>query len=143
MIAESTLRGGIQGGFDLRPGMAADQNFIFATWLRSYKHSSQFARRVPDRLFYKFHQAAIARILGRGAETLVCTPPGEPELILGYSVREGVTLHFVYVKKPFRRRGIGLALLRPAPELFTHWTNDWDVLKEKACPDAQYNPYVI
>ena len=72
MIADSTLRElGVGGGFELRLGVPMDQNFIFATWLRSYKHSSQFARRVPDRLFYKFHQAAIARMVFRDGDDSV------------------------------------------------------------------------
>lgn len=133
---------GDKGGLEVRAGGPADVNFIYATWLRSYRHSSQFAARIQDAVFYRYHQAAIARILQRGAAVNVCTPQGEPELILGYAVAEGCVLHFVYVKKPFRRGGIGLALAGK-PELFTHWTKDWDSLKARACPEAQYNPYLI
>ena len=126
--------------FTIRPGQPADHAFVYATWLRCYKHSSGFARRISDGVFYKFHHEAIRRILERGAALRVCGP--DTETILGYSVSEGGTLHFVYVKKPFRRCGIARSLLAPPPLLFTHWTKDWDLMLPNY-PDAQYCPYLL
>ena len=46
---------------ELRPAGLADHAFIFATWLRCYRRSSYFAKRIPDRLFYRYHHAIIER----------------------------------------------------------------------------------
>lgn len=130
--------------FDTRRGKPADANFIYATWLRCYKHSSRFARNIPDRIFFEQHHAVVARLLDR-CEVLIATPANDAETILGYSVTEPGTIHFVYVKKPFRRMGIAGALLAhldPESCLHTHWTEGWDLLRSK-WPNCEYNPYLI
>lgn len=137
-------KGGIGPEYETRRGLPEDVNCIYATWLRCYKHSSAFARRIPDRVFYEQHHAVVGRLLAR-AEVLVVTPRGEPGVILGYSVTEPSVIHFVYVKKPFRRMGIATALLvhlDPNACVFTHWTEGWDFLHRK-WPNAQYNPYML
>lgn len=128
----------------MRTGTSEDFSFVFATWLRSYKHSSHFAKRIPDRTFYVRHHAVIERILARGAELLVACPADAPETILGYLVREGATLHFLYVKGPFRRMGVAKALVGEyRPEQFTHWTNDLDHVRKMVGEGVQYDPYLI
>lgn len=136
-------RGALTPEFSTRAGLPEDLSFVYATWLRSYRHSSAFAKKITDRVFYLAHHAAIERILARGATVLVCTPADSPEVILGYAVTEGTTLHFVYVKKPFRRLGIASGLLAgEGPSMFSHWTDDWDRIRD-LWPHAEYNPYLI
>jgi GNAT superfamily N-acetyltransferase len=138
--------GGRGAPFSLRPGGPDDLPFVFATWLRSYKRSSSFARRVPNDVFYKFHHQAIERILVRtSAQLRIAHAPDAPGVILGYAVTEPGVVHFVYVKGDFRRFGIGSALLAHVDVnacVFTHWTEGWDLLL-KRWPQAQYNPYLI
>lgn len=133
-----------QARFAFRRNVGADENFIFATWLRCYKHSSAFARRVPDKTFYLHHHAVVAGILDR-AEVTVATLADSDSTIIGYSVREPGVLHFVYVKKAFRRMGVATQLLAGTDVngcVFTHWTEGWDLLSKK-WPNAQYNPYLL
>lgn len=48
-------------------------------------------------------------------ETLVATPHGDPDEILGYIIHDGPsTVGFIYVKEALRQKGIGSALLASA-----------------------------
>ena len=138
---------------NIRPATADDLPFIFNSWLKAYKHSSLFAKRIKHEVFFKYHHAVVERILARGATVLVATPVDDQNTILGYVVAEPLdvpTLHFVYVKAPFRRFGIGrqlalamVARLGAADAVdFTHWTKDMDWASEKL-PSFTYNPYKI
>jgi len=137
----------------IRNGTEADLPLIFNSWLKAYKHSSRFAQRITNEVYYKYHHAVIERILARGASVLVATPSDDSQTILGYLVAEQLdvpTLHFTYVKAPFRRFGIARQLLASymlsvgtcQTAVFTHWTKDCDWATEQLT-FLQYNPYLI
>lgn len=134
----------------IRPGQEADLPFVFNSWLKSFKTRSQFARRITDEVFYRWHKLVVSRILQRpGTQLLVATPEGEPDTILGYLVMEQQdvqVLHFAYVKTSFRRFGIARALVKsagiaPGAE-FTHWTRDMEWAFEKLT-GLKYCPYRV
>src|SRR5436309_249818 len=110
MAAVPTLRATVAEA--CRPGTDADWPFVFATWLRCYRYSSAFAKPIPEEVFFRFHHAVIQRILSRGASLRIAHLADEPGVILGYLVTEPGVVHFVYVKKPFRRNGIARSLFR-------------------------------
>lgn len=107
--------------FEIRAATLDDRPLIFATWLRSYRHGSQTPRRVPDAIYFARHHELIEELLDL-SDVRIAHPPGEPEVILGWSVVEllepdaegepaPVAVHYVYVKPPFRRAGVARALL--------------------------------
>jgi ribosomal protein S18 acetylase RimI-like enzyme len=133
---------------EVRPGYVEDLNFIFATWLRSYRHASQFARKISNEIFYSRHHLVIDLILKRnGSKVLVAHPKGEPDVILGYVVTEtqpdgANVLHYSYVKKSFRQMGIAKALWKDMNStVFTHHTADADWIAKKF--NLVYDPYRI
>lgn len=137
----------MENEIELRVAKPEDLNFIFATWLKSYRHSSQFARRISNTVFFTWHHKVIERLIGRGAQISVAHPKGEPDVILGYGCAElfdgQPVVHFIYVKKPFRRMGVATKLLEGlTPTLFTHWTADTEWIVKKR-PELMYNPYLI
>lgn len=156
MLGNAAVR---QRGLEVetREGTEADVAFVFATWLRCYKRSSQFARHIRNDTFFAMHHLVVERILAR-ARVTVAHPAGDPETILGYLVSEphagGMLVHWLYTKAPFRRLGVATALLstigiEPGRVTFTHWTHkrdedmgDTDDLLRR-WPGACYNPYLI
>lgn len=141
MIAESS----VQRLQQLRSGRSEDWPFIFATWLRCYRYSSAFAQHIQEPIFFRYHHAAIQRILERGAEVRIAHLADDPSVILGYLVTEPGVVHFAYVKKAFRRHGIASDLFHDLDvnsHVFTHWTRDWNHML-KRWPEATYNPYLI
>lgn len=136
---------------DAEPG---EENFVYNSWLHSYR-SSHFARPIESKTYYAFHHAIIERILARPTCTvLIATHKDTPTIILGYLVLESLekpTIHFVYVKQPFRRLGIAKALLGhlrpkldvPFEAIYTHKTNDGEGLLTKEAGKFSYIPYLI
>jgi hypothetical protein len=54
------------------------------------------------------------------ADTCVAYSELEPKMVIGYSVFEGPTLHWIFLKGTFRRQGIGTKLLPSGVHQYTH-----------------------
>lgn len=131
---------------EIRPAKLADLDFIYATWLKSYRHASQFAKKITNAVFFEMHHKVIDNFIARGGIVFIAHPKGEPDVILGYICTEPnfPVVQYIYVKKPFRKMGIGHALYKGAnePLLFTHWTADTDWIVKKL-EKLTYNPYLL
>lgn len=138
-----------------REPTADDVAFIYNSWLKSFRGNSAWAKDIPAQIFYDNHKRVLARILGESGVVVACNPES-PEQIFGYGVYQPTSahvavVHFVYVKHPFRRLGIGRAIHQTAlrlaehddslPSVATHITSAWEVLREKW--NMVYNPYMI
>ena len=105
---------------EIRAATQTDRPLIFATWLRSYRHGSLFPRHIPDPTFFEAHHNVAEELLRRSS-VRVAHPPGDPEVILGWSCVETlapkgggsspIVVHYVYVKPAFRRAGVARRLL--------------------------------
>lgn len=135
---------------EVRLAYLDDIPFIFATWLKSYRYASTFARKISNDIYYKRHHMVIDLILKReGSVVLVAHPKGEPNVILGYMVAENQggedVIHYTYIKKSFRQMGIAGKLWdkldKTKKYLFTHYTVDSDWLVKKF--NLTYDPYRI
>jgi hypothetical protein len=136
-----------------RKAEAKDNPFILASWLNHYKNYSYFAKRIKNDVYYGAHERVIKLILARkSCHVLIAYTPAEPDVILGFIVYEDSlwpdpVVHFVYVKKPFRRFGIARELVKASGLenkriQFTHWTYDVDNLIKKFTT-LIYNPYAL
>lgn len=129
---------------EIRLGKPEDLDFILATWLRTYRHHSQFAKKISNPVFYENHQKIIERILERGAQVRVVHPVGEPDTILGYSCLENnnniPVVHFIYIKKAFRDFGLAKKLVWETEGYFSHLTDNLDLSLH---PKFVYNPYLV
>jgi GNAT superfamily N-acetyltransferase len=133
---------------------AEDLNFVYSSWLRSYKHSSYWAKRIRHNVFFAGHQAMLNYLFAKPTfQCAVACSPEDPTQIFGYLAYEKATegaqpiVHFVFVKDDFRKMGVARKLFEAAgitpPSLtFTHWTYTVDALVER-WPDMVYSPYAI
>jgi hypothetical protein len=125
-----------------------DEAFILATWLRSYRHGSMFARRITNDVFFPNHHPIVCALLKRG-DTLVAHLDDDPNVILGYLSTEGRdALHFAYVKREFRRMRVFSQLLEEShlpSDLdgvdVSHATFDWLDFMAPKFPGSRSNPY--
>lgn len=130
-----------------------DVPFIMATWLRNYKNSSYFAKRISNSVYFNWHHKLLEALLKReSAEVIVAHPPGEPDVILGYMVTEMVggeqVIHYVYVKQVFRNMGIAKGMLEHSGvelsgSFFSHWTYDLDSILKTKTLSITYDPYRV
>ena len=134
------------GGVFVRRADADDAAFVFSYWLRDYFERSRFAKGISKGLFMQLHHLLLERIIARSTIWIACDPE-MPAIAYGFICSEADTLHYLYVKRRFRRMGIGGLLLTAAgmsagPKDFTHLTDEGVGLRRKF-PLAEYNPYKV
>lgn len=104
--------------FAIRPGRPSDHHFIGESWRRHY--SSSAWARCPGGLdeYIATQKAVIAQCLAT-SQVLVAYPDmdehREPDQVLGWiCYRAPATVHYLFVKPYYRRKGIGRNLLLAA-----------------------------
>lgn len=122
-----------------RKAKAEDVPFIFATWLKGLYHGNAYYSEIEKEAYFSNYHKVLEHVLAR-ADTFVVCLADAPDVILGYSVTEGPVLHWVFVKKSWRRLGIARWLLPPTIERVTHLTKLGSKLKP-----AQwlFNPFLL
>lgn len=134
--------------FKLRMSNVGDINFVYSTWLRSYKHDSPLTKYTKRELFFDQHQKILDRLLSKeGMRVSIACDPDDEMIIYGYLVYEPNVIHYIYVKDAFRRRGIATTLLNQLQSLDTfeasHLTYSlldlWTAGKIK----CEYNAYLL
>lgn len=92
----------------LRSSCAADVPYIVETWVKAYRHSDR--ARDAGSAYLRGQQALIRSILYRAAVVVACLD-SDPDAIVGFAVTERNTVHYVHVRRPFRKSGIAKTLL--------------------------------
>lgn len=125
--------------FVILDGAHKAKNLIYATWLRSYEASSLQTKLIPREQFFAGHHRVLDRIFARAPQVRLAVMPEDPDIVFGWLVREGATLHYVYVKPSFRRYGIARALVGDEPwNTYTHHTYP---LRDFALAGKVFDPY--
>ena len=87
--------------YTLRKRKARDMDFLFGTWLDSWR-VSRWAGTVPNHLFYETHRQLIEDLLARGAFVVLAHKPGVEDDLLGFACSElkdsRCVLHYAYTK---------------------------------------------
>lgn len=125
-----------------------DMNFIYNSWLKSYRQSD-FAKKVPNDVYYTYQKAKIDRVMDVSS-ILIIHAKDQPDHILGYIVasEEPYTcIHYVYVKYPYRKLGIAKQLCNSLVSGFgnrtvicTHAHYNWKEFTKKF--NLVFNPYL-
>lgn len=134
---------------EIRKIKESDKNFVIATWLKNYRSSSAFAKRINNEVYYKNHHAIVEHILSKPQTTaLVVNSLGDEDHLLGFMVYEtwpdAHVIHYAFVKIEFQKFGIATQLFHhakidPSNFVFTHSTYDAaEILKNSR---GTYDPY--
>ena len=120
-----------------RAAVPEDVNFILNSWLKSHR-KAKIPATMNDRAYFRLWHTLARRIIERaltGRVTVLVACSREcPDQILGWSAYERAknTLHYVYVKHPYRRWGLARTMLalhgisHEAPAVWTHQTHAAD-----------------
>jgi GNAT superfamily N-acetyltransferase len=124
----------------IRPAEESDKAFIFATWLKGLYHGNSFYSEIEKDAYFTNYHAVLERVLAKSSVLVACLTD-TPDVVLGYAVIErGTVLHWVFVKKSWRRFGIAKRLI-PHPILtVTHLTKLGSKLKPQ---EWAFNPFLI
>lgn len=137
--------------FDVRPAVVEDTPFILNSWLKRYRDAVH-PRLISDKAYYEVQHAVIRKILAApGLKVLVACDKEDANHIYGYCVAETLAegwdiVHWVYVKGPFRRFGIGKTLIKDATAgtqkvHYSHRTKLVDLLDRDHA--ATFNPFYV
>lgn len=134
----------------LRDGLPSDRNFIFKTILQHYRHASPHNKDIPDNIYYDCHHLLISKVMRQpGNIVRVAALKEDPEVLFGFlwGNIDPETVHYVYVKKAFRRMGMARMMYESlfdddADVYITHWTREAAFLYEKN-DNLVFNPYLL
>lgn len=104
--------------WDIRPMVDADTSMIYNSWLKSNRDAA-FYKGVPSSVYYAEYHNLIQYTLSKpSVGVLVACTKDDPDQIVGYLVGEildgTLTVHWTYVKQPFRGFGVAKALIDEA-----------------------------
>lgn len=115
--------------YKLRPSKASDNDFIYGSWLESFRHgpiSLSIELKGPEGLhkralleseiYYRNYRKVIDRVLSASRVDVLCNPEDEDH-VFGFIVHRNLAhnvnaVSFIYIKQPFRRMGLSDILLK-------------------------------
>lgn len=114
-----------EGLYDIRDAKEEDKNFILSTFMRGLYYGDSWFSLIPKQIFMVNYKP-VAETLVNSSKTAVkiaCLKE-DNTVILGYSILSAdyQTIHWVFVKKVWRNRGIARSLLPKYPTAVTHLT---------------------
>lgn len=131
----------------IRPANEEDIPMIFNSWLKSYR-TSQFAQMIASSIYFSEHHKTIERILKAATVLVACNDEDSSHIygwICAHQVAGIFTLHYLYVKQPFRRMGLAHLLFNSFEHsegagVFTHHTRPMEAISKKY--NLVYHPYI-
>lgn len=107
----------------------SDLGFICNSWVKSYFALNEHLRNYSPFVYYAEIQQKVVEYLIGSAKVVVICAEDDPDHIYGYGVYEPgpkTILHYLYVKYPFRRLGIGKII-------YNHMLSDHDHTRQPVC----------
>jgi len=135
---------------EIRRARKSDIPFITSSWLKSNRYG-YMVQSVPNTAYYYQHHKILEQVIPRSVVLVACNHE-DPDQILGWMCAEVVdtamVLHYVYVKKSFRKFGLATRLVEtmrkvedPPAIMTTHSNREVrDILEDK---EIMYNPYLL
>lgn len=130
--------------FEIRDAKLEDKNFIMATFLRGLYYGDSWFSLIPKNIFMDNYKILLERILANPLNVVkVACLKEDPDIILGYSILSAnyQVIHYVFVKSPWRKQGIGRALTPRYPVAVTHLTTLGKSLLTKY-ENCVFNPFL-
>lgn len=125
----------------IRNGVFDDLDFIFSTWLRGLRYGNAWHMLIDQESYFKGQHKVIEKLLADPkTEIKVSCLKDAQEIIVGYSVYSGDTLHWVQVKSDWRKIGIATDLVPKTVKTVTNITKiGHSILKSHK--NVIFNPY--
>lgn len=124
----------------VRPPEPADINFLLSTMLKGLYYGSKFWALVDQEAFFSNYEPFIKNLMLKSQISIACLDDDQ-DVILGWSIYSGETLHFVFVKKSYRKLGIGSLLFPEGITTVSHITDMGDSIRKKK--NLKFNPFLI
>lgn len=143
---------------DIRDFRFGDQAFVLATFLRGLYYGDRLPSNsepkllvlnwfsmIPKNIFMEnYERVAKALINSPNTVVKIACLKEDPDVILGYSILSAdfSTIHWVFVKKDWRKNGIAKSLVPQYPTTVTHLSLQGKNLMAKF-KDCVFNPFKL
>lgn len=126
----------------IRSFLPTDLPFVKVTFLKGLYLGDSWFSVMPKRLFFNNYAPIVEALITKNVVQVACLTE-DPDTIVGYSIisPDLETLHWAYVKKPWRGNGIGRVLMPASATTFTHLTKLGKALLDKR--NAVFNPFAV
>lgn len=116
------------------------RNLVIAPFLNSLKQTNDFFKLIDRDAYYIAYKKYVENLLNR-PNSIVKLAMLSDETVLGWSLIENKTLHYIWVKNEVRRRGIGQSLLPKEFDTISHLTNKGLRLWVTHYPGVKFDPF--
>lgn len=118
------------------------EGFVYAGWLNSLRFGNDMFKLMDGDTYYAAYKIYIESVLKRPASRLrIAVLTDDEDVALGWAVDEGKTLHYMYVPKDYRKKGIGASLLSPSITTISHITKIGLSIWVNKFPQWKLNPF--
>ncbi len=119
----------------------ADEDFIYATWLRGLYYGNSWFREIEKEAFFSNYHRVVEGILTKpDTQVSIACLKDTPDVILAYCVFRDETVHWVYCKKDWRGIKLSQDLMPSKISTFTHLTKSGKMIKPS---HVVFNPFAI
>ena len=132
----------------LREMQKTDEPFIYRSVLMGTYHGNKsksagsvdFFSAIEQDTFMNLYHKHVESILSRpGVIVLIACLKDDPDVILGFSIVDGTTLHFVFVKPAWRKIGLANDLVPKNISTVTGFTRVGDIIRRRK--GLVFNPW--
>lgn len=134
-----------RGLYDIRDFKESDRAFVMATSLRGLFYGKGPWSLIPKHIFMANYKVFLNAVINspKNVVKIACLPDDQ-DVIIGYSILSAdyQTVHFIFVKTPWRLKGVGRSLLPQSLLYASHLTEVGQNLIHKV-PGLVFNPFSI
>lgn len=124
------------------PALSPYRSMLYSDFLKSLRYGNDWFKEIDSKTFFTVYRGFIDAILNR-VDTVVKLAVLSDDLdnCLGWSLYEGPKLHYVFVKKDYRKKGIANALLWKEFSQITHLTKTGKAIWHTKHPSVRFDPF--
>jgi hypothetical protein len=140
-----TKMSNFEGLYAIRDGTPSDDNFILATFLKGLYYGDSWFSLIPKDLFMVNYKHIVQSLVKSPKVSIkVACLKEDPSIILGYIMmsKDEKTVHWIFIKSIWRKRGIGKSLWPTSATAVSHLSSLGKNLMSKV-PNVVFNPFSI
>lgn len=119
------------------------QAFVRSKWKRTLRHGNDYFKLTDSDAFFTNYERFLNYLFGKpGSIIRLAVLSDDPDVVLGFSLIEGHTLHYVYVQHEQRNRGIGRSLVPVRIDKITHLTKAGLNIWHNKLSHALFDPFM-
>lgn len=124
------------------PALTPYRSMIYSDFMRSLRYGNDWYALIDPDCYYSVYKQIINQLLSRTeSQVRLAVLTDDHDVCLGWSLSEGPRFHYVFVKKDYRKQGIGEALSPKDFRQVTHLTKIGQAIRKSKFPKVIFNPF--